>query len=104
MNIDARSAAPPSFSRPPPQWGGVDLNSSSRGCARLGSGVAPFSFVLQSPRSCSSCAHYQLKSGYDLWSASQARQFRLKIDPVRDAVARYLVQTGETSQIRGSLQ
>jgi len=26
---------------PPPQWRGLDLNSSSRGCARLGSGVAP---------------------------------------------------------------
>ena len=26
---------------PPPQWGGLDLNSSNRGCARLGSEVAP---------------------------------------------------------------
>jgi len=25
----------------PPQWGGLDLNSSNRGCARLGSEVAP---------------------------------------------------------------
>ena len=32
------------FSRPPPfppSVGGLDLNSSNRGCARLGSGVAP---------------------------------------------------------------
>ena len=28
-------------SPPPPQWGGLDLNSSNRGCARLGSGVVP---------------------------------------------------------------
>ena len=27
--------------RPPPQWGGLDLNSSKRGCARLGGAVAP---------------------------------------------------------------
>jgi len=25
----------------PPQWGGLDLNSSNSGCVRLGSGVAP---------------------------------------------------------------
>jgi len=29
------------FSRPPPQWGGLDLNSSNTGCARLGGEVAP---------------------------------------------------------------
>ena len=27
--------------RPPPQWGGLDLNSSNRGCARLGGEVDP---------------------------------------------------------------
>ena len=26
---------------PPPQWGGLDLNSSNSGCARLGSGEVP---------------------------------------------------------------
>ena len=26
---------------PPHQWGGLDLNSSNSGCARLGSGVSP---------------------------------------------------------------
>jgi len=30
-----------SIPSPPPQWGGVDLNSSNSGYARLGSGVAP---------------------------------------------------------------
>jgi len=30
-----------SFSRPPPQWGGLDLDSRSSGCARLGGGVGP---------------------------------------------------------------
>ena len=29
------------FHAPPPLSGGLDLNSSSSGCARLGSGVAP---------------------------------------------------------------
>ena len=31
---------PPPFP-PPLQWGGLDLNSSKRGCARLGSGAVP---------------------------------------------------------------
>ena len=26
---------------PPPQWGGLDLDSRSSGCARLGGGVGP---------------------------------------------------------------
>ena len=26
---------------PPPQWGGLDLSSSNRGCARLGGEVDP---------------------------------------------------------------
>jgi len=43
---------------------------------------------------------WHLNFRYDLGSTSQARQFRLKIDPVRDAVARFLVQTGAASQIR----
>ena len=30
-----------SFSRPPPQWGGLDLNSSNSGSACLGSGLVP---------------------------------------------------------------
>ena len=29
------------LSRPPPQWGGLDLDSRSSGCARLGGEVAP---------------------------------------------------------------
>ena len=29
------------FFMPPPQWGGLDLNSSNRGCARLGGEVDP---------------------------------------------------------------
>ena len=29
------------FSLPPPQWGGLDLSSSNRGCARLGGEVDP---------------------------------------------------------------
>ena len=29
------------FIPPPPQWGGLDLNSSNRGCARLGGEVDP---------------------------------------------------------------
>ena len=29
------------FSRPPPQWGGLGLDSRSSGCARLGGGVGP---------------------------------------------------------------
>jgi len=28
-------------SSPPPQWGGLDLDSRSSGCARLGGGVGP---------------------------------------------------------------
>ena len=40
-------SAPPFFDftppplTPPSQWGGLDLNSSSSGCARLGSGGVP---------------------------------------------------------------
>ena len=30
-----------SFHAPPPQWGGLDLDSRSSGCARLGGGVGP---------------------------------------------------------------
>ena len=29
------------FTPPPPQWGGVDLDSRNSGCARLGGGVGP---------------------------------------------------------------
>ena len=29
------------FCYPPPQWGGLDLDSRSSGCARLGGGVGP---------------------------------------------------------------
>jgi len=31
------------FDFPPPQWGGLGLNSSNRGCVCLGSEVAPLS-------------------------------------------------------------
>ena len=33
---------------PPPRWGGLDLNSSNRGCARLGGAVAPLLGVVRS--------------------------------------------------------
>ena len=36
----AACTRPPPHPPPPTQWGGLDLNSSSSGCARLGSGVA----------------------------------------------------------------
>ena len=33
--------APETFFSAPPQWGGLDLDSRSSGCARLGGGVGP---------------------------------------------------------------
>ena len=41
MNIEAPQDHNRSFSRPPPQWGGLDLHSRSSGCARLGGEVGP---------------------------------------------------------------
>ena len=48
--VDTRQEEPPSavlcgryfdFRAPPPQWGGLDLDSRSSGCARLGGEVGP---------------------------------------------------------------
>ena len=38
---ELRGAEALDFFAPPPQWGGLDLDSRSSGCARLGGGVGP---------------------------------------------------------------
>ena len=50
------------FHAPPPQWGGLDLDSRSSGCARLGGGVGPplvyFSHLIEAQR------HAQYRGGF----------------------------------------
>ena len=61
-------------SNPPLSWGGSDLNSSSCGCARLGSGVAPPIGVVKEEVAVFSCPNNKNDGGILIFQRRNPRQ------------------------------